>query len=57
VGGNAAGAHIFARATAKGKRVQANLGAKNHATILPDADKVSGVFVSSHLVVSVSNPS
>ena len=41
VGGNAAGAHIFARGTAKGKRVQSNMGAKNHATILPDADKES----------------
>lgn len=44
MGGNAAGAHIFARATAKGKRVQANLGAKNHATVLPDADKVCAHF-------------
>jgi malonate-semialdehyde dehydrogenase (acetylating)/methylmalonate-semialdehyde dehydrogenase len=39
VGGPTAGHHIFARATAKGKRVQANLGAKNHGVILPDADK------------------
>lgn len=39
VGGNAAGEYIFARGTANGKRVQANLGAKNHATIMPDADK------------------
>lgn len=38
VGGNVAGKHIFARATANGKRVQANLGAKNHAVILPDAN-------------------
>ncbi|KAH7024351.1 Aldehyde/histidinol dehydrogenase [Microdochium trichocladiopsis] len=29
----------FEMASAKGKRVQANLGAKNHAVILPDADK------------------
>jgi malonate-semialdehyde dehydrogenase (acetylating) / methylmalonate-semialdehyde dehydrogenase len=41
VGGNAAGEHIFARGTAAGKRVQANLGAKNHAVIAPDADKAS----------------
>ncbi len=27
--------------TAKGKRVQANLAAKNHAVIMPDADKES----------------
>ncbi|OQR87910.1 methylmalonate-semialdehyde dehydrogenase, mitochondrial precursor [Achlya hypogyna] len=39
VGGNNAGEYIHARGTAKGKRVQANLGAKNHAVILPDADK------------------
>lgn len=39
VGGNAAGEHIFDRGTKNGKRVQANLGAKNHATIMPDADK------------------
>lgn len=39
VGGDNAGKHIHAVGTAHGKRVQANLGAKNHATILPDADK------------------
>ena len=39
VGGNNAGEHIFARATALGKRVQANLGAKNHALVMPDANK------------------
>jgi len=39
VGSNAVGAYIHARGTATGKRVQANLGAKNHATILPDADR------------------
>ena len=39
VGGNQAGEYIHARGTANGKRVQANLGAKNHACILPDADK------------------
>lgn len=39
VGGDAAGKHIHARGTGNGKRVQSNLGAKNHATIMPDADK------------------
>ena len=39
VGSSRAGEAIFARATANGKRVQANLGAKNHAAVLPDADK------------------
>lgn len=43
VGGNAAGEHIFARGTANGKRVQSNLGAKNHATIMPDADRETTV--------------
>jgi malonate-semialdehyde dehydrogenase (acetylating)/methylmalonate-semialdehyde dehydrogenase len=41
VGSNPAGEYIFARGTANGKRVQANLGAKNHGVILPDADKES----------------
>lgn len=39
VGSNAAGEAIFSKATANGKRCQANLGAKNHATVLPDASK------------------
>eukprot|EP00930_Biecheleria_cincta_P023845 TRINITY_DN1714_c0_g1_i3.p1 TRINITY_DN1714_c0_g1~~TRINITY_DN1714_c0_g1_i3.p1 ORF type:complete len:521 (-),score=100.43 TRINITY_DN1714_c0_g1_i3:144-1706(-) len=43
VGGNAAGAHIYERAGRNGKRAQCNLGAKNHAIILPDADPVSVV--------------
>jgi len=39
VGSNKAGEYIFQRASANGKRVQANLGAKNHAAVLPDANK------------------
>lgn len=39
VGGNKAGEYIFSRASANGKRVQANLGAKNHAAVLPDCNK------------------
>lgn len=38
VGSDAAGRHIYGRAAAAGKRVQANMGAKNHAVVLPDAD-------------------
>nr|AFK49277.1 unknown [Lotus japonicus] len=38
VGSNIAGMHIYARAAAKGKRVQSNMGAKNHAVVMPDAD-------------------
>ena len=37
VGGDAAGRHIHARAAAAGKRCQINMGAKNHAIVLPDA--------------------
>ncbi|CAI8591351.1 unnamed protein product [Vicia faba] len=37
VGSNVAGMHIYARAAAKGKRVQSNMGAKNHAIVMPDA--------------------
>jgi malonate-semialdehyde dehydrogenase (acetylating) / methylmalonate-semialdehyde dehydrogenase len=39
VGSNNAGEHIYKRANANGKRVQANMGAKNHTAILPDANK------------------
>ncbi|KAG2434089.1 hypothetical protein HXX76_007817 [Chlamydomonas incerta] len=43
VGSNAAGKYIYSRGCAAGKRVQANLGAKNHAVIMPDADVDSTV--------------
>ena len=39
VGSNRAGEYIHDRGTKNGKRVQANLGAKNHATVMPDAPK------------------
>ena len=39
VGSNKAGEYIYTRGSEKGKRVQANLGAKNHAAVLPDANK------------------
>lgn len=39
VGSNRIGEYIYNRASANGKRVQANLGAKNHAVLLPDANK------------------
>jgi malonate-semialdehyde dehydrogenase (acetylating) / methylmalonate-semialdehyde dehydrogenase len=35
VGSNTAGEYIHARGSANGKRVQANLGAKNHGVIMP----------------------
>ncbi|XP_057978207.1 methylmalonate-semialdehyde dehydrogenase [acylating], mitochondrial-like isoform X2 [Malania oleifera] len=37
VGSSTDGAYIHARASAKGKRVQSNLEAKNHAIVMPDA--------------------
>lgn len=39
VGSNTDGMYIYARASAKGKRVQSNIGAKNHAIVMPDASK------------------
>jgi malonate-semialdehyde dehydrogenase (acetylating)/methylmalonate-semialdehyde dehydrogenase len=39
VGSNTAGEYIHARGSANGKRVQANLGAKNHGVVLADAHK------------------
>jgi len=38
-GGDSAGRHIFNRGSANGKRVQSNMGAKNHGVIMPDANK------------------
>lgn len=39
VGGDPAGKHIYNRGSANGKRVQCNMGAKNHGVIMPDANK------------------
>lgn len=39
VGSDKAGSHIYHRGTKNGKRVQSNMGAKNHAVIMPDANK------------------
>ena len=39
VGSNRIGEYIYKRGSDNGKRVQANLGAKNHAALLPDANK------------------
>jgi malonate-semialdehyde dehydrogenase (acetylating) / methylmalonate-semialdehyde dehydrogenase len=39
VGSNRAGEYIYERGSKNGKRVQANLGAKNHAAVLPDCNK------------------
>ncbi|CAH0561342.1 unnamed protein product [Brassicogethes aeneus] len=39
VGSDRAGKYIYERGAASGKRVQSNMGAKNHAVVLPDADR------------------
>jgi len=39
VGSNAVGTYIHQRGSHNGKRVQSNMGAKNHAIIMPDAEK------------------
>ncbi|EGF83884.1 hypothetical protein BATDEDRAFT_8649 [Batrachochytrium dendrobatidis JAM81] len=39
VGSDQAGKYIFQRGTENGKRVQSNLGAKNHGVVMPDANK------------------
>lgn len=39
VGSNKAGEYIYTRGSANGKRVQANLGAKNHAILMPDSNR------------------
>ena len=51
VGGDQAGTYIHQEGSKHGKRVQSNMGAKNHAVVMPDADKedtinavVSSVF-------------
>lgn len=33
------GKHIYERGCKNGKRVQSNMGAKNHGVVLPDANK------------------
>ena len=39
VGGNQAGEYIYRTSSHTGKRCQSNMGAKNHAIVMPDADK------------------
>lgn len=41
VGSDAAGQHIYQRGCSAGKRVQCNMGARNHGVVLPDADRDS----------------
>lgn len=39
VGGNNGGEYVYKTGTENGKRVQSNMGAKNHAIVMPDCDK------------------
>ncbi|ADX46511.1 methylmalonate-semialdehyde dehydrogenase [Paracidovorax avenae ATCC 19860] len=39
VGSTKVGAHVYNRASLNGKRVQCMMGAKNHAIVMPDANK------------------
>ncbi|XP_041070583.1 methylmalonate-semialdehyde dehydrogenase [acylating], mitochondrial isoform X1 [Carcharodon carcharias] len=39
VGSNQAGEYIYTRGSKNGKRVQSNMGAKNHGVVMPDANK------------------
>ncbi len=39
VGSTAVGTHVYQRATQAGKRAQCMLGAKNHAVVMPDANR------------------
>ncbi|MGO4779147.1 aldehyde dehydrogenase family protein, partial [Lysobacter sp. 2RAB21] len=39
VGSTKVGTHVYRRASLAGKRVQCMMGAKNHAIVLPDANK------------------
>ncbi|XP_046366163.1 probable methylmalonate-semialdehyde dehydrogenase [acylating], mitochondrial [Haliotis rufescens] len=41
VGSDQAGQYIYERGSRNGKRVQSNMGAKNHGVIMPDANKES----------------
>lgn len=43
VGSTHVGTHVYQRASQHGKRVQCMLGAKNHAVLLPDANKEQSI--------------
>lgn len=43
VGSDQAGQHIYERGSKNGKRVQSNMGAKNHGVIMPDANKETAI--------------
>ena len=43
VGSNKVGEYIYREGSRRGKRVQCNMGAKNHCVVIPDADRESTV--------------
>nr|CAH7757226.1 unnamed protein product [Callosobruchus chinensis] len=43
VGSDQAGKYIYERGAKNGKRVQSNMGAKNHCVVLPDANKETAI--------------
>ncbi|KAK7590260.1 hypothetical protein V9T40_001873 [Parthenolecanium corni] len=43
VGSDIAGKHVYERACKNGKRVQSNMGAKNHGVVLADANKTKAI--------------
>jgi malonate-semialdehyde dehydrogenase (acetylating)/methylmalonate-semialdehyde dehydrogenase len=43
VGSTAVGNHVYSLASAHGKRVQCMMGAKNHAVVMPDANKEQSI--------------
>ncbi len=43
VGSTSVGTHVYSLASAHGKRVQCMMGAKNHAVVMPDANKESSL--------------
>jgi len=43
VGSDVAGRHIYERGSLNGKRVQSNMGAKNHGVVMPDANKEQAI--------------
>ena len=45
VGSTAVGTHVYDLASQHGKRVQCMMGAKNHAVVLPDANKEQSLNV------------
>ena len=50
MGSDQAGQYIYERGSKNGKRVQSNMGAKNHGVIMPDGKTVSRAIISQSLI-------